>query len=106
MRSHKPHSYGCAQIAGVPQVAGYGGREKEKVKTLAKRNDGALGVSVDDVKRDIEFLERTGVIVKVGFSESGHSCNGCTGCGTGKKICAGCMPEGGFKNMGYMWEVK
>ncbi|MCR5824144.1 MAG: Lrp/AsnC family transcriptional regulator [Lachnospiraceae bacterium] len=65
-----------------------------------------LGVSVEDVKRDIEFLERTGVIVKVGFSENGHSCNGCTGCGTGKKTCAGCMPEGGFKNMGYMWEVK
>ena len=65
-----------------------------------------LGITVDEVKRDIEFLEHAGVIRRVPFAENGHSCNGCTGCGTGKKTCAGCMPEGGFKNMGYMWEVK
>ncbi len=64
-----------------------------------------LNTSVDAVKRDLEFLERTGVIKRVDFTGSGHSCNGCTGCGTGKKNCAGCIPEGGFKNMGVMWEV-
>ncbi len=29
----------------------------------------------------------------------------CSGCGTGGKACAGCMPEGGFQHMGVMWEV-
>ncbi|MBR6308862.1 MAG: DeoR family transcriptional regulator [Lachnospiraceae bacterium] len=67
-----------------------------------------LNTSTDKVKRDIEFLERTGVVKRIVFSgthTSGTSCNGCTGCGTGGKTCAGCMPEGGFQNMGVMWEV-
>ncbi len=67
-----------------------------------------LDTPVENVMRDIDFLERAGVIKRVGFSPSRNpefTCNGCTACGTGKKTCAGCMPEGGFKNMGVMWEV-
>ena len=70
-----------------------------------------LGKSTDLIKRDVEFLEKAGVIKRVVFTDTcspGHSCDGCTGCGTGGaggKACASCMPEGGFKNMGVMWEI-
>ncbi|MBP5158557.1 MAG: Lrp/AsnC family transcriptional regulator [Treponema sp.] len=76
-----------------------------------------LGTSVEDVRRKIEFLERAGAIRRVGAS-----CSACSGgCGGGHKscsacpgrqganvqggTCSSCMPEGGFKNMGVMWEV-
>lgn len=68
-----------------------------------------LGTSIEKVKRDIEFLENMGVIKRIEFKETcsqGHSCDGCTGCGTGNKACVSCMPEGGFQNMGTMWEVR
>jgi len=67
-----------------------------------------LGTSMENVKRDIDFLERMNVIKRIEFTgtgQPGHSCEGCSGCGTGKKTCEGCMPEGGFKNMGVMWEI-
>ncbi len=65
-----------------------------------------LDTSVEKVKRDMEFLEKMGLIRKVPFSGTETpSCNGCSGCGTGKKTCAGCMPKDGFQNMGTMWEV-
>ena len=66
-----------------------------------------LGVSMDIVRRDMDFLERTGVIKKVDTSGTcGHtSCEGCTSCSGGGKTCSGCMPEGGFQNMGSRWEV-
>ncbi len=67
-----------------------------------------LGISVEKVKRDIDFLERSGVIRRITFSAScgaGHSCGGCSGCGTGNQACAACMPKGGFQNMGVMWEI-
>ncbi len=67
-----------------------------------------LNTSVDRVERDIEFLERSGVIRRIRFSGAQNTashCNGCSGCGTGGKACAGCMPEGGFQHMGVMWEV-
>ncbi|MBP5609283.1 MAG: hypothetical protein J6X66_13585 [Lachnospiraceae bacterium] len=67
-----------------------------------------MNTGVEEVKRDIEFLERMGMIKRVGFSVSnncGHSCNSCSGCGTGKAACPGCMPPEGFENMGVMWEV-
>ena len=93
-----------------------------------------LHTSVDHVKRDIEFLEQAGVIRRIEFpggenaenagstgispgfcggctvgngsgSKTGHSCGSCTACGSGGKTCASCMPEGGFRNMGVMWEV-
>ena len=64
-----------------------------------------LNAPVENVKRDIEYLERMGVIKRIEFNLSHPSCNGCTGCGTGSKTCAGCMPENGFNNMGTMWEI-
>ncbi|MCR5651046.1 MAG: Lrp/AsnC family transcriptional regulator [Lachnospiraceae bacterium] len=67
-----------------------------------------LDMPVEKIKRYIEFLERTGVIKRIVFSGSGcggQSCSSCPGCATGGKTCAGCMPEGGFQNMGVMWEV-
>ena len=68
-----------------------------------------LNTSTEDVIRRIEFLERAGIIRRVlnikndcsGGCPGGHSCGTCPGC----KAHAGCMPEGGFKNMGEMWEV-
>lgn len=62
-----------------------------------------LDMSVEQVQRDIEFLERTGIIKRIEFS----MCGSCSGCSPeeGKKTCPGCMPEGGFKNMGVMWEI-
>ena len=80
-----------------------------------------LDTSVEDVKRKIEYLEHTGLIKKIFFPEK--SCTGCRGteegltasCGgcpsKGKNtdgsaaVCRGCMPDGGFRNMGEMWEV-
>ncbi len=67
-----------------------------------------LHTSIENVERDIDFLERSGVIRRISFADPqnlSHSCNGCSGCGTGNKTCAGCMPEGGFQNMGKMYEV-
>ena len=67
-----------------------------------------LNTSMENVKRDIDFLERAGLIKRIVFSgdkKGEHSCTGCTGCGTGGKACARCMPENGFQNMGVMWEV-
>ena len=62
-----------------------------------------LNTSTDDINRRIEFLERAGMIRRVLNIKNNcsHGCNGghCPGC---KK---GCLPEGGFKNMGEMWEV-
>ncbi len=66
-----------------------------------------LGTSEEVIKRDIDFLERTNVIKRVDFSSHGSesSCASCSGCSGGNKKCAGCMPDGGFQNMGIMWEV-
>ncbi len=67
-----------------------------------------MDTTVENVRRDLDFLERTGVIKRIDFSDpqnARNACNGCTGCGTGNKTCAACMPEGGFRNMGTMWEV-
>ena len=64
-----------------------------------------LGTDTRDVLRQIEYLEHAGLIRRV---LSDHvSCSGCTGCSTcaGEKACKGCLPDGGFKNMGQMWEV-
>ena len=62
-----------------------------------------LNMSEAQVQRDIEFLERTSVIRRIEFSMCG-SCSGCSR-GDGPKTCPGCTPEGGFKNMGVMWEI-
>ena len=66
-----------------------------------------LGTSEADVKRQIEYLPNIGVIKKVDMSCScGGSCgkegsSGHSDCGN----CSSCLPEGGFKNMGEMYEV-
>ena len=89
-----------------------------------------LGLTMDQVKRDIEFLERAGVIKKVPLTVGeGAGCTGCSGCAVSELAsqvldgesaaeastaqesssappCHGCMPEGGFQNMGTMWEVE
>ena len=80
-----------------------------------------LRTSTEDILRRMEFLERAGMIRRVlntgsgcGGSSctSGSSCAGsCSGCGgsasgaSGKKTCSDCLPDGGFKHMGEMWEV-
>ena len=64
-----------------------------------------LHTSEKDVMRQIEYLEQIGRIRRV-FTKQ-PKCSGCTGCsdGRGGKKCSSCMPEGGFQNMGQMWEV-
>lgn len=62
-----------------------------------------LDMSVAQVTRDIEFLERTGMIKRIEFSMCG-SCSGCSG-EAKTKTCPGCVPDGGFRNMGVMWEI-
>ena len=64
-----------------------------------------LKTDVDDVKRKIEYLEKMGLI-KRSFSPScgAGKCSECT-MHSGSAPCKGCLPEGGFKNMGEMWEV-
>ncbi len=66
-----------------------------------------LHTSVEDVTRQMEYLENMGIIKRVVFSTK--SCSGCSGCSSGNSpeghTCKGCMPENGFNNMGQMWEV-
>ncbi len=51
-----------------------------------------LNTTQGDIKRQLEFLEQTGLIKRIPLSK-------CSGCG------GGCAPQGGFQNMGEMWEV-
>lgn len=68
-----------------------------------------LHCSVEQVKRNVEFLEKTGIIKHVSLlPEKDAPCGGCNGgchgsCEGG--TCSGCMPKGGFTNMGSAWEV-
>ena len=64
-----------------------------------------MHTSIGDVSRRIEYLEHMGKVRKV-FGEH-TKCNGCSGCATGGdgKACKSCLPDGGFQNMGQMWEV-
>jgi hypothetical protein len=64
-----------------------------------------LNTDTDDVRRKIEYLERTGIIKK-SFSPS-CGAGKCAECAlhSGSAPCKGCLPDGGFKNMGEMWEV-
>ena len=70
-----------------------------------------LNTSTDDINRRIEFLERAGIIRRVLNikNDCSQGCNGghCPGCKahSGSTPCKGCLPEGGFKNMGEIWEV-
>jgi hypothetical protein len=55
-----------------------------------------LHTTVDDVKRQIEYLEHMGIIRKVDMSSCDGSCGG---------DCGKCAPKDGFKNMGSMYEI-
>ncbi len=64
-----------------------------------------LHTSEADVLRQIDFLEHMGRIRRV-LNPSGAQSGGCASCsGSGSKVCKSCQPEGGFKNMGELWEV-
>ena len=64
-----------------------------------------LKTSEEDVKRQIEYLTNIGVIKKVDMScGCGGSCGGASGSGNCNS-CSSCLPDGGFKNMGEMYEV-
>ena len=66
---------------------------------------GELDTTTDDILRKIDFLERSKIIRRVATSYS-KKCAGCShGVNCGSQACAACMPKGGFKNMGMMWEV-
>ncbi len=67
-----------------------------------------LKTSEEDVKRQIEYLTNVGVIKKVDMScGCGGSCASGDhgGCGGSCAGCSSCLPDGGFKNMGEMYEV-
>ena len=70
-----------------------------------------LNTTTDNINRRIEFLEHNGMIRRVLNikNDCSHGCSGghCPGCKahSGTSPCKGCIPDGGFKNMGEMWEV-
>jgi hypothetical protein len=74
-----------------------------------------LKTTTQEIARRIEFLEKMGMLKRTFNPETGcpkgTSANGCAGCpgchphSKGNSPCSGCLPEGGFKNMGEMWEV-
>ena len=52
--------------------------------------------TTEDIRRQLEYLEYTGLIRRVSFSKGG--CTGCQGCVTSTHsgsaaVCKGCMPE-------------
>jgi DNA-binding Lrp family transcriptional regulator len=64
-----------------------------------------LGTTNEDILRKIDFLEQSKIIRRVATSYS-KKCSGCShGGNCNSQACAACMPKGGFKNMGMMWEV-
>ena len=63
-----------------------------------------LKTDTDDIKRKLEFLENIGVIRKISLLSCGAGkCSECA-MSSGTAPCKGCLPDGGFKNMGEMWE--
>ena len=65
-----------------------------------------LHTSTADVSRKIEYPVNMGLIRKVDFGpKKCGSCGGSCSSENGQKTCKSCMPEGGFQNMGQMWEV-
>ena len=50
-----------------------------------------LGYSVEQVSRDIDFLERTGVIKRIEMSVCGGNCSGCSTDGAAKAAPAVCL---------------
>ncbi len=63
-----------------------------------------LKTDTDDIKRKLEYLEQIGAIRKISLLSCGASCSECA-MHSGTAPCKGCLPEGGFKNLGELWEV-
>lgn len=62
-----------------------------------------LDTTPADIARQMEYLERIGMIRRVSFSAQ-KTCGGsCTGCDPAE--CKGCMPKNAAVNMGEIWEV-
>lgn len=55
-----------------------------------------LHTTVEDVKRQIEYLEHMGIIHRVDVSCCSKGCGG---------DCGKCVPQNGFQNMGQMYEI-
>jgi len=68
-----------------------------------------LDTSIEDIERMLEYMEKMGILKRTELGKVGCSdCSTCPGHNAGNGAnspCAGCMPEGGFKNMGVIWEV-
>lgn len=67
-----------------------------------------LHTSVEDVKRQIEYLENTGIIKNISLLSHDNGCGSCQGCQSGEGSCAackGCIPPDAGVNMGKVWEV-
>ena len=64
-----------------------------------------LNTDVGDIIRKMEYLERMGIIKRSFHPSCGEGkCSECA-MHSGSAPCKGCIPDGGFKNMGEMWEV-
>ena len=63
-----------------------------------------LNTNIDDIRCKLEYLELKGVIKRISLLSCGAACSECA-MHSGTAPCKGCMPDGGFKNMGEMWEV-
>ncbi len=63
-----------------------------------------LHTDTDDIKRKLEYLENIGAIRKNSLLSCGAACAECA-MHSGTAPCKGCMPDGGFKNMGEIWEI-
>lgn len=64
-----------------------------------------LKTDTDDIKRKIEYLEKIGAVRRISLLSCGAGkCSECA-MSSGTAPCKGCLPDGGFKNMGEMWEV-
>ncbi len=68
-----------------------------------------LDTSTEDIERMLEYMENMGILKRTDLGKIGCTdCSTCPGCDPGtcaNSPCAGCMPEGGFKNMGVIWEI-
>ncbi len=64
-----------------------------------------LNTDTEDIKRMLEYLENMRIIKRTFNPTCGAGkCSECA-LHSGNAPCKGCLPEGGFKNMGEMWEV-
>ena len=67
----------------------------------------SLHTDLADIRRKLEYLEHIGAIRRISFSVcDGGRCSECAlHAHSDASACKGCLPDGGFQNMGEMWEV-